>query len=146
MPSSKKAILAMITLMPVDFQGKVVDLGSGFGSLIFEVSKRYPKARVVGIEHSLIPFLFSKLRLLFQKRKNITLLYKDFFDVDLSDFDLILCYLYRGAMLRLKKKFLAELKGDKMVISNTFSIPEQIEKKAIRLRGLISSEIYLYNF
>ena len=46
MPSSRKAIATFIALIPDKTDGKIVDLGSGWGSLAYPIAKRFPDAEV----------------------------------------------------------------------------------------------------
>ena len=142
MPTSEKAKDALLKLLPKDLKGKkIADLGSGWGTLIFLLAKRYPSSEVIGYENSTIPFLFS-LALNFYP--NLHLKNKDFFNINLQDIDLICCYLFPKGIARLKKKFLLELKPGTLILTHTFSILGWNPKKVIEVGDLYRSKIYLY--
>ncbi|ADI39096.1 putative uncharacterized protein [Waddlia chondrophila 2032/99] len=143
MPSSSKATNAIVFLLP-EIEGTVYELGSGWGHLLFPLCERYPNNPVIGIESSPIPYLFSKILSLFLKKPNLILLRKNFFNHSLADASLIVCYLYPGAMEKLRDKFQKELHPGTTVISNTFAIPGWIPMKTYVLDDLYRTKIYLY--
>jgi len=135
MPTSRKAKKIILELAG---EGEVYELGSGFGSLAFSLSRR---GRVKAYEMALIPYLISKML----PSKNLKITRKDFFKESLSDAKVIVCYLYPGAMARLKEKFKKELQEGAIVISNSFCIPGWKPTKVIEVGDFFRSEIYLYS-
>ena len=133
----------MLAFLP-DTEGPIYELGSGWGHLLWLLAKRYPKASIIGIESSFIPYLFSRLLFSIFPKKNLVIKKVNFYKTNLSDASLVVCYLYPGAMTKLKKKFKTELKPGTFVISNTFAIPNWKPEKEIVLDDLYSSKIYLY--
>lgn len=144
MPSTGLAKRTVVKLVPEKTTGKIYDLGSGWGTLLFPLSKRCPKAQIVGLETSVIPYLVSKLWLALSGRKNIKILYQDIYEAELKDAAVIACYLYPGAMQRLRKKFEKELKPGTLIVSNTFSVPGWKPEQVIELESLYRTNIYLY--
>lgn len=60
MPSNRKAVRAILQQIPKGFEGKIYDLGSGWGTLAWSCARHCPKAEVIGFEISPIPWLVSK--------------------------------------------------------------------------------------
>lgn len=89
------------------------DLGSGDGSLSFYLSKKY-KVKCVGIEISPILYLYSKLRSLFSN--GIKIKYGDFFKYDISEADIIYCFLQPKMYKRLEKKIKEGAKKEAVII------------------------------
>lgn len=141
MPTSLKVKKALLENLPESVEGKVYELGAGFGTLLFPLGERYEN--IVGFETSPIPFYFMKARSLFIK-KHVELKKSDFYQQDLSDAGLIVCYLYPGAMSKLKNKFEFELKKGCFVVSNTFAIPGWKPKKVIQIKDIYRTKVYLY--
>ena len=135
MPSSSQAKKAIYSLLPIEVDGTVYELGAGWGDILKELASRYP--RVKGYELSPLPWAVSYLR-------TKKCLRQDFFEADLSDASLIICYLYPGAMRKLKLKFEKELKPGTWIISNTFQIPGWEPSRILYLRDLYKTPIYLY--
>ena len=120
MPTSGKVKHELLALLPEDLEGEVHELGAGWGTLAWAVATRFPGAQVIGYERSLFPFLFCRLRMIVQPRKNLTMRFVDLHRADLRRARLVITYLWTGALTRLGPKFEAELPNGASVISHTF--------------------------
>jgi trans-aconitate methyltransferase len=144
MPSSRKARRCILLSVPKDIQGKIVDLGSGWGTLAIPLAQQLPHCQIVGYESSPIPFFVSECRRQLLQIENLYFYRKDFFEVTLNDAALVVCYLYPEAMRKLKIKFLRELKPETWIISNTFAIPGWEPMSIYQLSDLYRTNIYVY--
>lgn len=144
MPTAPKAKRVLLSNLPSYRQGTLYELGSGWGTLAFPLAKKYPNCSVVAYENSFVPYYFSRLRLCFSRHKNLHIKKQDFFNKDLSQASMIVCYLYPRAMQKLKKKFETELKKGTLVVSNTFSIPGWTPYKTYEIKDIYHSKIYMY--
>lgn len=145
MPTTHKIKKALIKALPEHIEGTIVELGSGWGTLVFPIAKRYPACNVIGYELSPIPYAISQLRLLFSRYKNITFKRKDFFKDPLQDASVAICYLYPGAMQKLKEKFEKKGDADLLIVTHTFAIPGWTPEKVIRVDDLYKTQIYFYS-
>lgn len=125
--------------MPDQIEGVIYELGSGFGVLAVKIARKYPKAEVVAFEKAIIPFLCSRFLALFVK--NLTVRYKDFFEVDLTQADYLITYLFPGAMKRLAHM---RMRGD--LYSHTFRLPGFTPDSTVHSHDLYNTEIYHYSF
>jgi len=66
------------------------------------------------------------------------------FNISLKTAEGVVCYLYPGAMQRLKEKFERELQPGAFVITNSFAIPDWVPEKVIEVGDLWRSKIFLY--
>nr|NGX50824.1 hypothetical protein [Chlamydiota bacterium] len=107
MPTSSKVRNQLLALLPKLERGNVVELGSGWGNLIFPLAKKYKNCQIVGYENSPIPYLFS---LLINPAPNLKIMRQNFFKCSLHNADLVVCYLFPKGMTQLKSKFERELK------------------------------------
>ncbi len=147
MPSSRKAIATFLDLIPDSTDGKIVDLGSGWGTLAYPIAGRFPQAEVVGYELSPIPWLYSRVKGLFVRRANLALRRQSVFDADLSDVDVVVVFLHPAAMRKLGPKFERELRPGTLVFSNTFPVPTWKPARTIHLGKSwlsTSNDIYVY--
>ena len=144
MPTSGKAKALLLAAIPKNHSGKIVELGSGWGTLLFPLAKKHPLSTIVGYELSPIPYWFSKLRHCFQPLSNIKIYRKDFFQIPLNEASIVVCYLFPGAMERLKNKFDRELVSETLVISNTFAVPGWNPTKVLELNDIYHTKIYIY--
>lgn len=140
MPSSKKVRKAVRSFIG---KGKIYELGSGWGTLALELSR---DNQVIAFEKALIPWLFSKINQMVRGASQISILRKDIYSANLSDADIVFCYLYPGAMKRLSLKFEEELKYGAIVISNSFQIPGRKPDKIIEVNDWGRSKLYCYIF
>jgi len=102
----------------------VYDLGCGDGRVVVALANNSPAELIVGYEVSLIPYIWSRLRIIFLGlSKRIDVRYGDFLNRDLSSADVIFCFLTPMAMKRLQPKFEKELKKGTRIISYSFHIP-----------------------
>lgn len=99
------------------------ELGSGEGTTVLIAAKEF-HARCVGIEIDPMRSLISRVRIFFTgSQKEITILQKNFFHVDFSPATVVYAYLVPKALLRLKEKFLKELRPGTRVVSYKYKIP-----------------------
>jgi hypothetical protein len=146
MPTVPAVRAAMLSLVPEDGKGcTMMELGSGWGGIALALARRRPDCTVVGVEGSLFPYLFSRLRLwLPGTPKNIRFVRKNFFTLPLTGTQVVLCYLCNPLMAKLKPKFEAEMPKGACVISSTFPVPGWTAEKTVKIEKMWSTEIYLY--
>jgi hypothetical protein len=132
------------SLIPPEAGGVVFELGSGWGNLAMALAKRFPERAVVGYELSPLPWLVSRLALCLRPRPNLALQRADFMAADLSDAALVVCYLYPGAMRRLREKLKRELPAGALVVSNAFLVPGWRPTSVRHATDQYESPVYLY--
>jgi len=108
-------------------------LSCGKSGFLNGIGKKYPQAKLIGVEYSLLPYIVAKIQV-FLKRSKIKVLYKkDLYKFDISNADLIYCYLNIKILRNLPKKFKFECKQGTIIISNGIVIPNFKIKKSIEL-------------
>lgn len=123
-PVWKKDIERILKLANVKDNDLIYDLGSGDGRIVCAIANN-SKARVVGYEISFMPYLWSKMKILFSRcSKRVEIRYGDFLKKDLSQANTIFCFLTPMAMEKLAPKFRKELKPGTKIISYSFSLPD----------------------
>ena len=145
MPSSKKAYQAIMALADETGAGPIYDLGSGWGSLVIRLAKKYPDRQIVGYELSIFPWLVTKIVKRILGLSNLVVHREDFLKADLSRASVITCYLFPAAMEAIKSK-LKHGKGNlRFIISNNFALPSYQASKVVQLNDLYKSPVYLYH-
>lgn len=139
--SPKKGIGEILILCNPKPGEKFYDLGAGNGRTMILAAKKFELA-IFGFELSPLLVLIAKLNLLANGIKKSTLYLKNFYNENLSDADIIFCFLTPKAMARLKPKFETELKTGARVISYSFPIKGWQPKKTIR--NGYPGNMYLY--
>jgi len=143
-PTTPRVAAAMLALARPGIDGAIFELGSGWGALAFALAKRFPDRRVIAYELSPLPWLISRLRNSLAPAPNLTIHRADFHQAPLAEAALVCCYLYPGAMARLRPKFEAELGPGAAVISNSFAVPGWPPAAVRRADDQYESLVYLY--
>ena len=144
-PRVRRSMMAILpTHLPSSTVGQIYELGSGWGGMSRTLADHFNSTPVVGIEISPLPFAISWLINLLSPKSNLKLSYGDFFDADLSDARLIVCYLSRDALIRLAPKLERELVPEALILSNSFGIPGWITLDRGLAPDLYRSPVYLY--
>ncbi len=145
MPTPQSTRKAMLGSIHQTSPKVIAELGSGWGGIALAAAQRFPQAKVIGFEGSLIPLLFSKLRLLANPQiKNVTFEKKNFFEKDLHDVDVVLCYLSNPHMAQLEPKLDRELKCGAEIISSTFYMPHWRVREKTTVGGMYDTDIFIY--
>ncbi|MHA0856855.1 class I SAM-dependent methyltransferase [Paenibacillus sp. CMAA1364] len=145
MPSSsvvRRAVIAEINRL--DERGLIVEAGSGWGTLALDIARRKLGSQVIGIENSSIPLWISRAIIRLKKVDNVSFIRGDLYHYSYDDAQVVLCYLYPGAMMRLSQLFKDQLRHDAVVISVCFAIPDWQPERVITCRDFYRTKIYVY--
>jgi protein-L-isoaspartate O-methyltransferase len=111
----------------------VIDMGSGSGKLVILIAQH--GYRVDGIELNPVLALWSKLRIRkLGLQDKATIRWGNFWDKDISNYDIVVLYAIQHVMPKLERKLSAELRPGSKIISNYFQFPE---RKPMRTIGRI---------
>lgn len=149
MPSSRAARAVVLELVRESVQGRadceLHELGAGWGTLAFALGRAFPSARVVAWERSPVPWLFCAVRRRLTRAPNVELRRADFFAASLERADVVVCYLFTGAMERLGPKLERELRRPgAVVVSNTFGVRGWTAETTRTLEDLYRTKVYRY--
>ena len=121
-PSTKKAVDAMVKLAKIRPGQTVIDVGSGDGRVLFAAAKN--GAHAIGIEINPYLVRFTQIKAFIgQHRGNIKVHWQNLWKADLSSADVVFVYLIPWKMEVLAKKLKTELKPGTLVISKSFIFP-----------------------
>ena len=144
-PSLKKDISRVIESAQIKPGETVFDLGCGDGRWLIAIAKKTKADRIVGFEISLLMYAWSRIKILFNNYPQIEIKYKNLFKTDLSQADVILCFLMPRAMKKLENKFKTEMKPGSRLVSYAFSLPGYKPEKVNRISEK-SLPVYVYRF
>ena len=140
--TSRAKINAFIEAVPMKADQMLVDLGCGDGRVLRKAQKHYG-VRAIGYEIN--PLAYLKARLLSFGPENIKIRLQNFWKADLSEADVVFCYLYPDVMKKLAAKLASGLKPGAVVVSSHFSLPGFVPSEVLRLkRSLHSDPVYIY--
>ncbi len=150
MTSSGQACRAMLSAIEksesTSATGSLIDLGSGWGTLIIAAARKYPHRQVIGYERSWLPWLVSIIRKYSLRLDNLMIYRRDFHQADISKASILFCYLFPGGMTALHKKLQRELSDETIIVSNTFALPSCQATSVIRLKDIYQTPIYVYHW
>jgi predicted RNA methylase len=138
-PTSRALVHNMLTIAEVEPGDVVYDLGCGDGRVIITAARRFG-AQAVGIEIDPLRYVWCQLLItLLRLRKRVKVVFGDFFSQDLSDADVVTCYLLQDTNQKLAVKLLGELRPGARVVSNTFTF---VGIQPVREHG--RARVYVY--
>ncbi len=143
-PTSGKVKKVMLTNLPPLSNIKILELGAGWGSLAFPLAKKYSTCEIHAYEFALIPWVALVIRSFFQKRKNLLLKRKNFFDDSFEKASVVICYLYPKAMQKLKEKFIKELAPNTLILTNTFALDGWEALNIYEVKDIYHTKVYRY--
>ena len=140
-PTPMPAVHKILEHADIKKGDKVYDIGAGDGRFVhFAVKDYYAKA--TGFEIDPFIYFFAKLRQWFFSWEG-KMIRGNSFKQDISDADIIICYMMPKSLAKFQKKFEKELKKGTKIISYAFHIGSLKPKKIIPKKEKIS-KIFLY--
>jgi predicted RNA methylase len=120
--TNKEVARRMCRLVKMKKGDVMYDLGSGEGDALLVAAKEFG-ATGVGIEIDPLRVWQSNFKIKQAKLQDkVTILKKNFFEVDFSDATVVFAYLVPKALKNLKKKFLTELKPGTRIVCYRYTI------------------------
>ena len=122
-PTAMRNVHRMLRMAEVGPDDLVYDLGCGDGRVIVTAARHYG-ARAVGIELDPLRYLWCQMLItVMGLRSRVRVVYGDFFKQDLSDADVVACYLLSKTNKKLQGKLKEELQPGTRVVSHYFTFP-----------------------
>jgi SAM-dependent methyltransferase len=122
-PTPRRVVEKMLEVAAVGPNDRVVDLGAGTGAIVFRAA-RERGATVLGVEVEPVRVLILRARrAIGGPRDRVTIRWGNMFGTDLRGTSVVTCFLWPGAMEKLKPKFEAELPDGARVVSHWHLVP-----------------------
>ncbi|WP_374241228.1 trans-aconitate 2-methyltransferase [Zoogloea sp.] len=141
--SNPQTAEAVAGLLPDDYPARLLDLGSGTGSLLRPLARLRPDCRCEGIEAAPAPYLLS--RLLSRRQPNIYLARGDFWQLPWTDYDVVYAFLSPVPMPEVWRKASAELRPGSLLVSNSFPVEGVTPDAVIDVPDRRRTRLYLYH-
>jgi SAM-dependent methyltransferase len=127
-PTSRRKVRKMLEMSGAGPADVVYDLGSGDGRVILEAAKTF-HARAIGIEADPVRFLLSKLAVsLSRANGKVTVVWGNFFHIDLSGATIVTVFLSQGTNRKLESKLMSELRPGTRVVSYVWTFEDWIPR------------------
>ena len=140
--SNRETARVVAELLPADRSVRLLDLGSGTGSMLKTLAAVRPESQFLGIENAPIPYLISRLAT--HALPNCALQRGDFWQSKFGEFDVIYAFLSPVPMPRLWRKFNAEMKRGSLLIANSFPVPNASPERVVDVGDRRGTRLYLY--
>jgi len=140
-PSSRKAIKKIVDLIPVDKDKIIYDLGCGDGRVLIAYTKKYG-VRGIGYELGWLAYSLARFNVWLTKTP-IKIYKQNFYKVNLSQADIVFCYLLPATLKNIEKKLIDELKPGAKIISLDFQFPNWSPTQKIELTNK-AGKIFIY--
>jgi hypothetical protein len=112
---------------------RFVDLGSGFGSVLFALAPTFPETIFIGYEIGIFPVTLARVRSWWYP--NVRFIRKSLWDVNLGSFDCIYAFLSPPPMAALEEKLLKEMNPSATFITNSFPLPNSQTNYSVTIGG-----------
>ena len=139
--TNKKIIEKILLEIKLNDNNKVIELGCGKAGFLRALAKKFPNTKLIGIEYSFLPWIIAKIQSNFGRYHNIKIIRENIFKTDISEANLIYCYLNIKMMRDLENKFKKECKKGTQIISYLFKLPNLKPSKIIENNH---NKIYFY--
>lgn len=136
--TNKKIARIQCKLAKVNKNDVVYDLGCGDGTALMTAAKEFG-AQGVGVEIDPLRYWYAQIAILFGGlAKQIKIIRKNFFAVDISPATVVIMYLIPKTLNRLKPKLLKELKPGTRIVTFVYQIDLPMIAKDEK------NEVYVY--
>ena len=141
-PTHPVRIEAALDALPMEPEEVLVDLGCGDGRVLRAVRRKY-RVSARGIDVNPLACAAARLRNLADRR--VRILWGNFWDHDVSDADVVFCYLFPDVMERMAAKLAAELRPGARIASCNFPLPGWEPEAVLHPTSSVHGDpIYLY--
>ncbi len=131
---------ALIGLVPEDRNFRFIDLGCGLGGTLIAIRKARPHCQCFGVETAPIPFFLSKLRV----GSAGMVEFRSLWEVDLSAYDIVYCFLSPEPMTDLFAKAKIEMRPGTLFVSNSFGVPGNQPDQVMELPDTRETRLLLW--
>lgn len=131
-PSKKEIPQEVLGNIECSNGDKIYELGCGTGTFLKILRNKYPhkKLTLTGVENFTLPLILLKLQNKLTKY-NINIRNEDVFQTNLSEADIIYCFLNVEAMKKLRPRIFSECRPGTQIISYQFRLPQATPEKVI---------------
>jgi SAM-dependent methyltransferase len=132
-PSTQRVWDEVYKLLPAEKAFRFIDIGSGFGGAVLNLSGRCPNGQFTGIEIAPLPWLVSAIRAKIS-RSSGGFIRGDYTRLDFARYDVVFAYLSPAAMPALWDKASAEMAKGSLLLSYEFVLDEKKPDFMIKTR------------
>ena len=140
--SNHQTCSAVVALLAKRSQTRVLDIGAGTGSFVRRLGENLKSIRMTGVENAFIPWLIGYF--MTRKLDNVEWLMHNFWQLSLTDYDVVYAFLSPIPMPDLWKKIQNEMLPGSLFISNSFPVPGQDISFLVEVDDSRKTRLYCY--
>lgn len=140
--SNRVTVHKLAAWLPADGALKLLDIGSGTGSLLIHLARLRPDWTLTGIETAPAPYALS--RWLARKLPQLRLVRGDFWQHSLNGYDVVYAFLSPVPMGDLWRKAIREMQPGSWLVSNSFAVPGATPDHKVEVGDARGSILYCY--
>lgn len=140
--SSRAAARTLASWLPAERPLRIVDLGSGSGSLVRMLATAHPRWRLTGLELAWLPWWWSRLRA--RGLVNERMLRGDLWKHPLHEYDVVYAFLSPQPMAALWAHVQRQLPAGGWLVSNNFEVPGRRPDRVLKVRDRRRTRLLLY--
>lgn len=144
-PTSKPTYALLLGQLPTDRPFRFVDIGCGFGDLLFYLATHRPHGHFIGVELGILPYVIARIRAKVHPNSNIEIAYRDMWSFPVADCDFVYTFLSPAAMERIWSKLACEMSPGSTFITNSFPVPAE-PSETIPVGDERSAVLYVHRF
>ena len=141
-PTSRESYPLILAELPLDRPFIFVDIGCGFGDLLFFLAQHRPNGQFIGVEIGFIPMIVARLKARILKRR-VRIYFQSMWNVSLEECDFVYTFLSPAPMAKLWDKACQEMKPTSSFMSNTFEVPA-IPDQTVRVKDQRGGTIQIF--
>lgn len=120
--SSPEKVDLILSNVRIDNKFTIYSFGHGRSGFLRVIEKKYPGTKLIGVENSRWHCFTNRLQV-FLRGSRIKIRYSDYYRVDISDANIVYCYLNIPVLRNIYKKLRIEPRAGATIISSGFVIP-----------------------
>ena len=142
-PTHRAAYALILAELPTDRPFVFLDIGCGFGDLLFFLQSRRPLGTFIGYEIGVFPWIWGTIRARLLRRNSVLIRFQDMWRASLTEYDFVYTFLSPAAMDRMWDKVSCEMKGGSVFMTNTFPVPAPADE-TVAIRDPRNSKLYIH--
>ncbi len=142
-PTHRAAYALILAELPTDRPFVFLDIGCGFGDLLFFLQSRRPLGTFIGYEIGVLPWIWGTIRAKLLRRSSISIRFQDMWRASLTEYDFVYTFLSPAAMARMWDKVSHEMRPGSTFMTNTFPVPAPADE-TVAIRDPRNSKLYIH--
>lgn len=140
--SSSAVCRALDDLVEREGAGRLAELGAGIGSVIVPLARQRPGLRIEAWERAPLPWLITRWRC--RHLPNVHVHRQNFWQADLSGYDIVFAFLSPLPMPALGEKARREMAPGSLLVSSGFLVPGWVAERVLTLPDRARTRLYCY--